>query len=161
MTAAPWGCFIGGRPPSISGAPAISFFCKNSNNQTIPASTWTWLDITTINHETPSGQVSIAADTWTVPQDGHYCITSQIQLSITESYVTVAIEFWRNGVRQCQSTTYNDFIEPQALNLVTSDQMTAGEYWKVRIYHNQFTSCNLNSATCNQNQFTGFCNYLT
>lgn len=159
MTIASWGCFFDGKPKSAD-TPKISFFTKNNTDQAIPHNTWTWLDLTVINHELPSGQVSLPLDRWTVPFDGHYCITSHIQMDVLFGQSTVAIEFHRNGVLQCQSTEYNSFSSIHALNLVTSDQMTAAEYWQVRIFQNSGFTAYLLSSTCNQNQFTGFCNYL-
>jgi len=161
MTVQPWGCFLNGAPPDPGGdVPAISFFVRNNTNQSIPDSSWTWLNLSNIKHETPINQISLVNETWTVPFDGHYFISAQIQMDVYFAYTTVAIEFHRNGSLFCQSTDYNTFDSIHALNLVTADQMTAGETWKLRMFQNSGASANLLSSNCYQNHICGFCNYL-
>jgi len=161
MTVTPWGCFYNGKPPTNGDTvPKISFFARNNTNQSIPSGFWTKLNLTAINHELPVGQVDLVNDRWVCPFDGHYSLTTSIQMDVYWTQTDSAIDFRKNGVRQCITTNADNSIDQHALPLSTSDQMVAGDYWEVWIWHNSFSSANLLSATCNQAQFTGWVNYL-
>ena len=107
-----------------------------------------------------AGQVDLINDRWVCPFNGHYTLTTSIQINTYWTGTAVSIDFRKNGTRQCMTTNYDNTEEIQGLPLVTSDQMIAGDYWEVWIYHDAFGAANLLSSTCNQAQFTGHINYL-
>jgi len=156
MTLFEQGCTFGGKVPGGEECCInIGWHSINNTNQTIPTSTWTWLDLTVKRDEYPVGSCNLATDTWTCPTEGRYSLTSHIQMECYFGYTTVAIELWKNTAMVAQHTSYNTFDSIHACNLCLVDWFQPGDYFKIRMWQDSGGNANLLSATCEQNFFSG------
>lgn len=151
------GCYFDGKPVGDDDPCCVDvgWFSYNNNNQSIPTSTWTWLDLRVKRDENPVGSCNLATDTYTCPVEGRYTFTSHVQMECYAGYTTVAIELWKNGALLAQHTDYNTFDSIHSCNLCLVDWCAAGDFYKVRMWQDSGLTANLLTLTCEQSFFSG------
>lgn len=156
MTVTPWGCFYGGEPPNGDGACIdVGFYAWRDLNQAISSGLETVIDWTMkLATENPSGIMSLATDTFTVPAGsaGRYTITSGIEMTIA-ARGSCYLRCYHNGVYNGSSSDEGSIATTLTPNYALIKYLAVGDTIQMRVFQNSGFAATI-VGCCDQNWFS-------